>query len=587
MSKRKGPRKSWGALAADPALRRLLPCLRPHAAELAAAALFLSGTAACSFLTATLLGRLTDLSFYSSGDWSAAAPLALIAVTLLFSLCTLASSALLSRVTQKILRDMRGRLFSRLLHWPEETAARWSSGVIASRFVNEANLALSGSIGAFTVLVRDSLQVASLLAVLFWQNWRLTLISFVIGPVLAAALRIISRRMKRSVKQSQQMVAEMISRVEETYAAWQTVKLAEAYDFESKRFGRANHEAFRAAVDTLRMKALGTPVSQLITMAGVAVVVAAALLLAQGGQFSFGEFVTFLTALLLLKTPVQNLSGLNATFTAISAAAGNVFEMLDEPLERDEGKKTPGALPGRIAFEGVSLVYPGADKPALTNVNLEIAPGETIAVVGESGSGKSSLASLLPRFRDPTEGRVTMDGVDLRDYSLSALRSSIAYVSQEVVLLEGTIRDNIAYSKPGAADEEVSRAADAAGLRPLLSRLPKGLDTPVGEAGKKLSGGQRQLISIARALLKDAPVLILDEATSALDPRTEAALREALCRLMQDRTCLVIAHRLSMAAGADRVVVLEKGRIAEEGRPEKLLRREGSLFRKLAKAAAF
>ena len=446
---------------------------------------------------------------------------------------------------------------------------------MCSKFVNEANIALGGAVSAAIIVVRDSIQVIALFGILLWENWMLTLVACVVGPVAAVALRAISRRTRRIVRESQDAIADVLSRVQESYEAERLVKVSNAYDFEMARFRPINEQIRRTALNMQKMKGLGTPVTQIVTMTGVAIVVAFALMQAQRGMLTIGEFITFLSAMLLLMPPLQNLSGLNATFASISVASKSIFDMLDEERERDDGRLDLGRPEGRIDFEDVRLRYPETTEDALKGVTLHVRPGEHVALVGLSGSGKTSLVHLIPRFWDVTSGRVAIDGHDVRDCTLSSLRRSIAIVSQDVVLFDTTIGENIRYGVPHATDEEVEAAIEAAALTDFIRSLPDGLASRVGEGGSLLSGGQKQRISIARALLKNAPILILDEATSALDSESEAQIKAALERLMRGRTTLVIAHRLSTVDNADRIAVMSGGRIIEEGSPAELLARGG------------
>ena len=435
---------------------------------------------------------------------------------------------------------------------------------------------MGGAVSAAIILVRDSLQIVALFAVLFWQNWQLTLVACVVGPVGALILRAISRRTRKIVKDSQAAIAGILSRVQESYKAERLVKISDTYDFEMERFKPINKKIRQTELKRQIMLGLGTPVTQIVTMSGVAVVVAYALFEAQAGRLTIGEFITFLSAMLLLMPPLQHLAGLNATFASISVAAQSIFDTMDEPIENDRGTVELKNVKGEIGFDYVHLTYPCTTTEAIKGVSLTVKPGEHVALVGLSGSGKSSMVNLVPRFWNVTEGKVTVDGVNVNDCTLTSLRDNIAIVSQDVILFDTTIRENIAYGIPNATDEAVQKAADAAALTEVLAQLPKGLDTPVGEAGGLLSGGQKQRISIARALLKNAPILILDEATSALDSESENRIKEALETLMQGRTCLTVAHRLSTIDRADRIVVMNQGTVVEMGTPAELLAKGGA-----------
>lgn len=565
----------------DEDLRRIYRRLFRHKTRIAFAGVFMIGSASTSSITATLLGKLTDLGFYQQEAWViAAAPAALLAVTVGFGLCSVMSTLLMARVTQSVLSELRTELFEKMLRWPAQRVQANPTGLVCSKFVNEANAALSGAASSLIVLVRDSVQILGLLALLFWQNWQLTLVTFVAGPLIVWVLRRISGRLKRIVKKSQATIAEMIVRVKETYEAQREVKIAGSFAFEEERFDAVNRQIRKNELKRIRVQSMATPLTQMITMLGVAFVVGVALYEAQAGLLTIGEFITFLSALLLLKAPLQHLTGLNGTFATITVAARSVFETMDAASEEDKGMFSKDRAEGEIVFEDVTLSYPGQDRPSLNRVNLKIRPGEHLALVGRSGSGKSSFVNLLPRFWNPSQGRVLLDGVDLRDWTLNSLRSQIAIVSQDVVLFDDTVRNNIAYGLPDKTDEEIRAAVEAAALTDFVSLLPNGLDTRVGEGGNLLSGGQKQRLSIARALLKNAPILILDEATSALDSENEAAVKASLQKLMAGRTTITVAHRFSTIEYVDRVVVLDKGRVVEVGTVSELLERKG-LFAKL------
>ena len=564
----------------DPALTRLFRYALPYKWQLVMASIWIVGAASMSSLTATLLGKLTDLGFYAKEPWViAAAPATLIGVTLLYAVSTVMSTYLLTKISQSILVTLRTELFARILHWPFANYQSHSTGLVCSKFVNEANIALGGAVSAAIILVRDSLQIIALFAVLFWQNWQLTLVALVVGPVGALIMRAISQRTKRIVKASQAAIAGILSRVQESYKAERLVKISDTYDFEMDRFRPINQKIRRTELKRQVMQGLGTPVTQVITMSGVAVVVAYALFEAQAGRLTIGEFITFLSAMMLLMSPLQHLAGLNATFASISVAAKSIFDTMDEAVEDDKGTVELKDVKGAIEFKDVRLTYPETTREAIKGVTLSVRPGEHVALVGLSGSGKSSMVNLVPRFWSVTSGAVTVDGVNVEDCTLASLRNHIAVVSQNVILFDTTVRENIAYGMPEVSEAAIEKAVEAAALTEVVAALPKGLDTPVGEAGGLLSGGQKQRISIARALLKDAPILILDEATSALDSESENQIKEALETLMKGRTCLTVAHRLSTIDRADRIVVMQDGVIVEEGTPAELLAKGGAYAR--------
>lgn len=566
----------------DPHLVRLFAYLGAYKGMLAAVVVMLLVTACTSSAIAMILGQLTDLGFYQGQRWAVfAGPAALLGVSLVSAASSVGSTVVMARVSQNVLVTLRTALFARILRWPAAQYQTLSTGQVSAKFVNEATIALSGATESFMVLVRDSMQIVALLAVLFWHNWQLTLVTFLLAPALALVLRSISRRMRLIVKASQDNVGAMLSRVEESYGAQKLVKAAGGYDREDTRFAAVNDRSRSLALSTVKMQSLATPVTQLITMVAVAFVVGVALWEAQRGLLTFGAFVTFMTAMLLLRDPIQKLSGLNGTFASIAVAARSVFGALDAPVEEDSGTEVLSRAHGDVAFEHVSLTYPGAQTPALTDVSFCMKAGEHVALVGRSGSGKTSLVNLLTRFWLPTVGRVTVDGKDVRDYTLASLRSQIAVVSQDTELFDDTIRANLTYEVPAATDEQIREAVHAAALDEFVAGLPQGLDTRVGEEGGLLSGGQKQRLCIARAFLKNAPILILDEATSALDSDSESAVKAALARLTHGKTTITVAHRFTTIADADRIVALEGGVVREQGTPAELLARPQGLFHQL------
>ncbi|MDY6009814.1 MAG: lipid A export permease/ATP-binding protein MsbA [Duodenibacillus sp.] len=570
----------------DPDLVRLYAYFLPHKGKLLLSVLFLVASASTSSVTATLLGKLTDLGFYKEAEWVIyAAPAALMAMTLVYTVSTVMSAYLMAKASQSVLVTLRTSLFDNMLHWPEPRYQERTTGAVSSKFVNEATIALGDATSSVIIMVRDSVQIMGLLCVLFWHNWQLTLVTFLVAPVLVFALQLISKRMRRIVKKSQDALGVMISRVQESYEAERVVKMSGTYDFEEARFKVINQKIRQLALKTIKMRTIGTPISQVLVMVAVAFVVAVALVEAQQGILTIGEFVTFLAAMLLLKEPIQNLASLNATFASISVAARSIFGMLDTETEKDTGSREIERFAGDIVFDNVTLRYPGQKEPALKAISLTVRHGEHVALVGQSGSGKSSFVSLVARFWDPTQGRILFDGIDSRELTLESLRRQMSIVSQDPLILDGTLRTNITYGTPDASEEAVKAAVEAAGLSDFVASLPKGLESEVGEGGSLLSGGQRQRVAIARALLKDAPILILDEATSALDSKTEAHIKEALRRLAQGRTCITVAHRFSSIEYADRIVVMNQGEIVEMGSIEELLSRDG-VFKRLSELQA-
>ena len=560
----------------DPDSARLARYALPYRRKLFGAACWMVIVAGTTAVTSKLLGMLTEQGFYEQDtSMIVIAPVALIVITLLYAVALVMSSYMLTKVSQSMLVTLRGQLFARMLRWPMQTYQQYSSGTVSSKFINEANMALSGAAQSAMVLVRDSLQVLALFGLLLWQNWQLTLVTCIVGPLAAFFLGIVRRKTRKIVKDNQTAVANTLSCVQESYRAQRLIKISETYQFENNKFRGINAKIRGTTLKQLKYQGMGTPITQIVTMMGVAVVVAFAMLQAQRGELTIGEFITFLSAMLFLMQPLQNLAGLNATFTGIAVAARSVFSLLDLPTQKDKGTVVLERAQGEIRFENARVRYAESETCALDGLNLTIPPGEHVALIGLSGSGKTTTVNLLPRFVELTEGNVKIDGMDVREYTLESLRSQIAIVSQDVVLFDGTIRENIAYGCPQATDEAIQAAAQAAALTDFLKEEPQGLDSPVGEAGRLLSGGQKQRISIARAILKNAPIVILDEATSALDSESEFKIKQALTTLMKGRTCLIVVHRLSMIDNVDRIVVLKEGRVVEPGAPEELLSQNG------------
>lgn len=548
----------------------------PYKWTIVLAFVFTMAAGASSSLIASLLGKLMDIGFYNQAAWIIiAAPVGLILISFLHGGSMFLSAYLLRRVSQNVLMKLREEIFHKFLRWPAATYQANPTGLISSKFVFEANVALTRAAKTTLILVRDSCQVVFLTGVLIWHDWILALVTFVIAPMVYMLLRYISQKMRSVMSSCQTSLAGVLVQVKEVYESHRLVKISNTYDFENRRFGKINDDVRKMMVDMTKVTSVGVPLTQFICMTGVAVVLTFALYQTRAGHLTMGDFVTFLAAQLLLMPPLKNLTSVNSGLVMMTVAAESIFKTIDEKEEEDTGTETLENCRGEVVFDHVSLRYPKTDRDAVKDFHLTVKPGDCIALVGFSGSGKSSLVNLLPRFWTPTAGRILIDGKDIRTITLESLRRNIAIVSQEVVLFDDTIRNNIAYGTPDATDEDIARAVEAAALTDFIASLPQGLETPVGEAGNRLSGGQKQRISIARALLKNAPILILDEATSALDSESEAHIKDALTHLMKGRTTFIVAHRLSTIENATLIVAMSEGVVEEMGTRAELLAKDG------------
>ncbi|OGA17920.1 MAG: lipid A export permease/ATP-binding protein MsbA [Betaproteobacteria bacterium RIFCSPLOWO2_02_FULL_66_14] len=558
---------------------RLLSYVRPHARAFALSILCMVAAAATEPLFPALMKPLLDGGF-GQGRSPELSPQffagALVAIFLARGLLSFASSYLVSWVGNRVVLDLRAAMFARLIRMPTRFFDDHSSGVLLSRIAYDVGGVTAAATTVLTVAVRDSIAVLGLLGWLFYLNWKLTLIALLVGPAIALVVRLFSKRLRRMARESQHAMGDLVHVLEETIECQRVVKVFGGQEYEARRFERANQKLRGFNMRQTVPAAATVPITQMLAAVALAIIVYIALEESISNRTTVGEFASFITATLMLLAPLKRLTDVNAPLQRGLAAAESVFGMIDSPVEEDRGTRRIERARGGIVYDDVSFTYPTRTAAALAGVSLEVHPGETVALVGPSGGGKTTLVNLLPRFYAPSGGRILLDGHDLQDLALESLRANIALVSQDVVLFNDSIRANIAYGRmSGASEAEVIAAAEAAHAMEYIRQTPEGLGTLIGENGLRLSGGQRQRLAIARALLKNAPVLILDEATSSLDSESERLVQAALEVLMRGRTTIVIAHRLSTIERADRIAVLASGRIVESGTHAELLAREG------------
>ena len=559
--------------------RRIYKRLLPYWKVIVLAVILVSVVSAAKPLMAVIMKPLLDEGFTGAKPayvWQI--PLLVVIIMIVRGAASYGSSYLLAWAANNMLLRLREQMFERLLGLPDATFRQGDSGRLLNRFTIDANTMTSVATEVITVVVREILTVVALLAVLLYMSWQLTLIVFVMLPMSYIAARLISRRLRRINRDTLSMNAELTRVVGETIAGQRVVKLFNGYAHENERFAYVNGRLRRFAMRAASANAALSPITQFFVTIAVAIVIAVALFQATSKGLTIGGFAAFMAALVQLLDPIRRLANITGTVQRMLAAAESVFTLIDYQPEVDQGtQELVYPARGYVSFQQVSHQYEGQEAPFLRDISFDIPPGETVALVGRSGSGKTTLANMLPRFIEPSAGgQITIDGVNLNELKLQSLRRNLSFVSQDVVLFEGTIKDNVAYGEfADKTDEEVWAALDAAHLSDFVRSLPQGMHTYVGEKASKLSGGQRQRLAIARAILKDAPVLILDEATSALDSEAERQIQQSLELLMSERSTLVIAHRLATVKNANRIIVLDDGGIAEQGTHDELLAQQG------------
>ena len=565
--------------------KRIYTRVGTHWKALALAVLLMAGAAATQPTLAVIMKPLLDEGFSGAKpNYIWAIPLAVVGLIFLRGVCNFLSDYLLAWAANNVLRGMRRDMFERLLSLPDADFKRGDTGRLLNRFTIDAGNVTGYATDVLTVLVRETLVVIALICVLLYMSWVLTLIILIMLPVSVLIARAFIRRLRKINRDTVNMNAELTRVVSEGIDGQRVIKLFDGYEYERGRFSYVNSRLRRFAMRSAVADAAMTPLTQVCISISVGAIIAVALGQANAGTLTAGSFAAFMASLAQLFDPIKRLTNLAGKMQRMLISAESVFTLIDQEPETESGKKVlPQPVRGRIEFDHVSHRFSDADRDTVSDVTFTAEPGETVALVGRSGSGKTTLVNMLPRFVPPTAGSIRVDGIDIRDLTLASLRSHLSLVSQDVVLFDDTIAVNVGYGALGqASDEQVMEALKAANLLDFVNSLPKGIHTPVGENAARLSGGQRQRLAIARALIKNAPILILDEATSALDNESERQVQSSLERLMKGRTTLVIAHRLSTVQNADRIVVLDGGRVMEQGRHEELLAANGlyaSLYR--------
>ncbi|MBC7489335.1 MAG: lipid A export permease/ATP-binding protein MsbA [Glaciimonas sp.] len=557
--------------------KRLAILHRPYKKRLVSAFLGMAVTAATEPLVAYIFKVLLDHGFVEKPSFPLwLVPMAVIGAFVTRGASTFLTTYMMNWVSTRVLNTLRQQMFSRMLGVPIDFHATHTVGRVINSIMFEVQQIIEMITKLFTSIVRCTLTVLGLLGYMLYISWTLTLVAFVLMPLMMIVVRLTAKRLKKLNKDALKVNAELTQVIEETTRAQQVVKIFGGQDYEKSRFEKRADYLRSYSMRLTSTFAATVPVTQIMTACAMSVMIIMALIQSSHNQITVGGFISFFTAMIGLLAPLKQLAEVNGPLQRGMAAAEAVFKLIDSPIERVKGKQLDQRVQGKIVFESVYFSYPGQNKPALTDINLIVEPGETIAFVGMSGGGKSTLVNLIPGFYTVTFGRILLDDDPIEDIALSSLRQQIAMVSQYVVLFNDTIAANIAYGDSPPNRTRIEAAAKAAYLTEMIAGLPDGFESQIGDNGSRLSGGQRQRLAMARAIYKDAPVLILDEATSALDIESERAVQAALDTLMQGRTTFVIAHRLSTIERASRIVVLSGGNIVEIGTHHALLEKKGA-----------
>jgi subfamily B ATP-binding cassette protein MsbA len=561
---------------------RLLEFFKPYKVRLIAAFLFSGLVAGLTGAYAWLVRPVLDGIFINKDTFLLnGLPIAILIVAALKAAFSYGQNYLMNYVGNQVVTDIRERLFLQLMRLPVRFHDSNTSGRLVSRVINDVNLMANAVVGVLKDIFQQGLTFLAMFGVIFYQNWKLAAVSLFVVPVSSYTMVRMGQRLRKLATRGQERMGDMASTLQETLAGIRIVKAFGREEAEGKRFRHSNEAFLRMTMKAIQVSSLGNSHMEVIGVVGVAAIIWYGGYLVIQGAMTPGAFFSFLTAMFMAYTPIRRLSGANNTVQQALSAAERVFEVLDLENERsrDHGLKELAPMGRSLEFRGVTFQYESSEASALMGIDLTVAAGEVVALVGSSGSGKTTLVSLVPRFYEPSAGGLLIDGHDIRDYTLQSLRRQIGIVSQSTVLFDETITYNIAYGRMESSEKEIIEAAKAAYAHDFIERLPNGYDTLIGENGVKLSGGERQRLAIARAILRDSPILILDEATSALDSESERIVQLALTNLMKNRTTLVIAHRLSTIQNADRIVVLDRGRIVEIGSHQDLLGQDGQYKR--------